>query len=189
MYEKLKREMKEILAIVGQCPTPETKVKCLEVLLNNFISEYGITPSLERKEKAVKGKSEGPEVHVKFKAFMKKHDLDIGQIHKLFLIEPETIESTYRIETKVKSEAQMQIALLEATKNAIRSGEFKVEPETIRENCITSDCYDPPNFASNFKKNKSLFKAIAKKKPLELSAFGHSKLAEIVKEFSRSEGE
>lgn len=191
MYEKLKKEMKEILEVVKQCPE-KFQGKCFELLLANFLEKEKEIPIPEKDKERKPGvppfkeKIKKEDIHMKVKAFFQKFNLPLDQLGKLFLMEKGHIEPTYKLDTTVIAHAQIQLSLLEALKEAVNSGNFKFEMEDIRSLCKDKKCYDSANFLAHFKKNKDLFKnkTFNKDEPIELSDEGMKELAEIIKDLT-----
>jgi len=189
MYEKLNKEIQKILEIVKQCPE-KFQEKCFELLLSNFLeSEKKVTIPEKVKEKKldvtpIKEKVEEEYIHVKVKAFLQKYGLSIDQLGKLFLIEEHLVEPIYKIKTVKMAKSQIQLSLLEALKEAIKSGNFRFEIEGIRSLCKDKKFYDSANFSATFNNNKDLFKneTFKKGEPLELSEEGMKELADTINE-------
>jgi len=196
MYEKLKKEIKDILEIVKECPE-KFQEKCFEVLLSSFLEREKETKVPEKvKEKKfevphITEKVKEEDIHMKVKALLKRFDLNTDLIGKLFLIEEGQIEPTYKLETTKMAESQVQISLLEALKEAIKTGNFEFKIEEIRALYKDRKCYDKANFLAIFKKNKGLFKneTFVKEEPVELSDEGLKELAATITKLTGGEKE
>ena len=79
-----------------------------------------------------------------------------------------------------KAAAQVQHTLMMALENALVTGQFQCEIETVRERCVDQKCYDRANFMATVKNNAGLFKGIEPDKPLSLSPDGKSELADLL---------
>jgi len=190
-YSKLKKKIEEIANIAKSAPD-EFKEKCFELLLDDYLERERRIPGSEKaKDKRSDGtpsneKGRKEEIHIKVKAFLRKFDLTPDQLKKLFWIEGDLIEPIYKLTTTGVSKSQIQISLLEALKEAIKSGKFEFNTENIRSLCNDKKCYDKSNFTKHFKNNKGLFKSetFTKEEPVELSDEGAEKLAGVIKELT-----
>lgn len=145
----------------------------------------------EIREKEAKKKTEQEDIqetdlHVKVRQFLKKSSLNIEHINQLFYKEEGNFLPLYDdLKTTKTAESQIRVALLHSLKKAMHTGEFEFNGETVRAEVQMRKCYDPTNFAKNFKNNQTLFDGFdsySKSSPtIKLSTEGKDKLAEIIK--------
>lgn len=84
------------------------------------------------------------------------------------------------------AESQIRLALLEALENAIQTGDFVFDVESVRSKCRAFKCYDVSNFVRNFRNNEELFEGFEKGAPsVKLSSAGRERLAAVVAELGR----
>lgn len=192
---------------------PETlQAVCFELLLKNYLdslspkppktpkSEAAETPETppadrskpdEKKqslEEVVKSQDDLAEsdVHIKVRHFMKKCGVTMEQLNNLFYTDGGTIAALYEdLKTTRMAEGQIRIALLQALRGAMSTGEFQTQVEDVRAEANVRKCYDLTNFTGNFKKNAELFDFETYDKStkiLRLSEAGRKELAEVIKE-------
>jgi hypothetical protein len=116
------------------------------------------------------------------RAFLQTYSIPEENIAKLFLIVGNEIRPKYKITTTKKATAQIQVALLAALENALRTAgnKFEFSVEDVRERCQNYKAYDPPNFKKHFKDNENLFKSLSDEGHVELSPDGQTELAEAI---------
>jgi hypothetical protein len=205
MPDTLKQKILEFVAIAKECPE-SLQVKCFELLLSDYLSRQH--PKGSEKEKKAEDKkqqsSEEPkaeieskkgaqqediqetDLHVKARQFLKKGSLGIEHLNELFYKEEGNFLPLYDdLKTTKAAECQIRIALLHALLKSMHSGDFEFNGEDVRNEAQIRKCYDPVNFATNFKKNQTLFEGFdkySKTNPIiKLSSEGKDKLAEIIK--------
>ncbi|MFX0203854.1 MAG: hypothetical protein ACFFCW_47760 [Candidatus Hodarchaeota archaeon] len=208
MATELKDKVLEIAAIAKECPE-NLQEKCFEVLLKDFLEteshlsggrvptrhppppgatkESGLEEDLQKEYEPPQEDFSEKDLHVKLKKFLQSSNLTVDHINQIFYKEGEKILPLYDdLKTTKSSESQLRIAMLQALKNAMYSGEFDFDGEEVRAECQLRKCYDSPNFAANFKNNKDLFDDFTKynkKSPvIRLSSEGKSGLAELIRD-------
>ena len=215
MYNELKKEIKDIIDIVNQCPEA-LQEKCFEILLDNYLCSnntdltqkkftskdnlINITPISMPSEAEQDTLSDGDEeitindFHVKIQRFLQSNGISISIINKLYYKEDNKIMPLYDTLNSVKmSECQLRLALLTAFENAYNnnSGELTFNGEIVRNRCQDMKCYDMPNFASNFKNNSRHFDnwdgKYNKNVEYTLSVEGKKQLADTLKELSKGQ--
>jgi hypothetical protein len=201
--QNLKEKVLEFAEIAKHCPE-NLQEKCFELLLSDFLSQQSpksktkkekpefdeeekVTDGGEKKTESKQEDIQDKDLHVKVRQFLKKETVTVGQINQIFYQENGDLKPLYDdLKTTKAAESQIRIALLTALKNAINTGDFQFNGEDIRKETQTRKCYDAPNFAANFKKNKMLFdsfEAYDKSNPtISLSTEGKTRLAEIIKD-------
>ena len=184
MYESIKEKIEEIIEITKKCPA-NLQEKCFELLVAPLIKMQPTTHPEKEKIKSTKKEEEKKHevlIPLEVKAFIQQYDVSEEKLHKLYLIELNNVIEIYKISTTKKAEAQIQISLLTALKNAILGNKFKFSIEYVRKKCEDYKAYDRANFKSIFKKqsNKKLFKSLEDKENIELSTEGKQKLADII---------
>lgn len=206
MPETLKQKVLEFVAIAKECPEP-LQVKCFELLLSDYLAHQRPKPG-EKDKKATEIKETAPEaqteekeakktaqqediqeidLHVKARQFLKKSTLTVEHINQLFYKEEGNFLPLYDdLKTTQAPESQIRIALLHALLNAMHSGDFEFNGESVREEATMRKCYDPANFAAIFKRNQMLFDGFGKydkhRPTIRISAEGKDRLAEIIRE-------
>jgi hypothetical protein len=180
--ENLKIKIKEILEIVKLCPE-NLQEKCFEILLSSSLLESPKIIDESTIDKALVVTSQEHFVlPIDVKAFLQQYNIPEEKIQKLFLIHGKEFRSIYKIETIKKAKVQIQLALLVALENALKTSpsKFEFSIENIRQKCIDNKCYDLANFKTHFKNNSNLFKSIEDEEHIELSQDGKQELAETI---------
>ena len=204
----LKADVLDIAAIAAACPEA-LQEKCFELLLQDYLqSRRGLAGPIQdvpvnaEGEIQDRGDSESDEkstddaaqediapadLHVKTRRFLQKYNLSIEDINQIFYKEGSLILPLYDdLRTTRMAETQIRIALLQALRNAIDTGEFEFSGEDIRSECQARKSYDAGNFTANFKNNASLFDGFEKydrNAPLiRLAEDGRKELAELMRE-------
>lgn len=208
---KLKIKVLEFVNIAKECPE-NLQVVCFELLLKQYLeslapkvqimpdstSAFDATglvasspPSEEKSHRIVDAdKRQDDELesilHGKARRFVKKYEITMEELNNLFYLEDGKIAPLYEnLETIKMAEGQIKIALLQALKNGLDTGNFETSVEEIRSEAIARKYYDQKNFAVNFKNKASFFdfgkheKSITK---VKLSEAGRKKLAEVIRE-------
>lgn len=198
MFEDLEKKLNRILEIVKICPK-ELQEKCFEILLSAAVSQHRAeggkmlekeSEEIQRTDQELDSKGGAElafsELHTKVKHFLEKEKISVDQINNLFYKENGEIKPLFdHLGSTKLSESQIRISLLEAFRNALTSGEFKVSTEAIKDLCNIYKCYDSPNFAQNFKRNRQFFNEDYKNGGiLTLSTEGKERLGEIIKELA-----
>jgi len=179
-FAELKSQIDSLIHFVENLPE-EFRIPTYEILLKMLLEKtMAITsPSKEEEVKEIL------KIPIDVKAFFEQYDIPESVLSKLFLIEGEEIRPIYKLETTKKAEAQIQLALLMALENALKStpSKFQFNIEDVRERCKEMGYYDPANFMRNFKNNAKLFKDLDEE-VVELSPIGKEKLAEVILEIT-----
>lgn len=202
MLEKIETEIKKILEVVKICPT-NLQEKCFEVLLTNTLlgQEKKMDSVKDGLPKPEAAQDEDPEVgddkhvnqqeikltdlHLKAKKLLDQ-GISIEEINNIFYKESGEYKPVFDdLKSSKMSESQIKLALIEALRNAIQTGEFKFNTEFIRQQCDTYKCFDSANFASNFKKQKELFNEEYKMGVyITLSPEGKKELVKVIKQLA-----
>jgi len=196
MVAELKDKVLEIASIAKGCPD-NLQEKCFELLLKDFLEKQSSPPPAALEEQVVVDSQKGAEaqqedlsekdLHLKTRKFLQSNKLTMDHINQIFYKEGDKILPLYDdLKTTKASESQLRIAMLQALKNGMHSGEFEFNGEEVREECQLRKCYDAPNFAANFKNNKDYFEDFTKYKKkspvIRLSTEGKSALAVVIGE-------
>lgn len=199
--DKLKKQILEIVEIVKTCP-PNLQEKCFEMLLQSAIqsnklpevkvSKVDIDEALETPAiTPVVNISSGAEIemkdlHTKAKRFVPK-DLSLEEINNIFYKENGDFLPLYDdLKSPKIAEAQIRVALMEALKNGLKTGDFSFNVQTIRKLCETYKCYDGSNFAANFKTNKQNFNEdYTTNGNMSLTSKGKEEMVKIAKELAK----
>lgn len=213
MYQKLKEEIREIIAIVEQCPDA-LKEKCFELLLENYLdstknvqrhkTENTPVPSpqeaLPQNSNDGEGKSEDiaadddiceKDFHVKVLKLLKDNGITMKMINGLYYKENGCLMPFYEtLKSTSMQECQMRLAVLTAFENSFNntSGDMTFDCESIRNRCQTMKCYNATNFTGYFKSNKDLWETWPDKYDksfiVTLSPEGKKKLTEVLTDLS-----
>ena len=201
-FEQLKTQVKEIGEIAESVPEAYRE-KCFEILLNSLLDEA--KPGAKKLkstdepapevdvEDSVSSEREGggqeditlSSLHVKTKKFLESSGLKISHVNNLFYREGDEILPLYEdLGSTQLAETQIRIALLQAFRNALETGEFQFNGEVVREETKTRKAYDAGNFTANFNNNAALFdgfsKYDSKSATIKLSVQGKKRLADLV---------
>jgi hypothetical protein len=184
MKEELEGKIKEFIETAEKFSEPYRQ-KIFEVLLTNYLRST--KPSKEAPEKI-----EIPEsplitrqqfvIPIGVRAILQQYNVPEENIQKLFFIEDTEIQRKYKLTTTKKATAQIQVALLTALENALKSGgKFEFSVEVVKTRCKDDyGAYDQPNFKAIFRKNAKLFKSMGDEEHVELSTDGKAELAEAI---------
>lgn len=174
MSDDLKQRIKEFSSIAKSCPDNLQEI-CFKLLLENYLGQNKNTPNKNTQHKnndtlngnestqdTVKDQDDSQEdfkntdLHVKARKFLTDNSLTIEHINQIFYKEGEKVEPLFDdLKTTKSAESQTRIALLQALKNSINTGNFQFDGEAVREETILRKCYDANNFTANFKNNKT----------------------------------
>ncbi len=202
--EEMKDKVLEIADIAKSCPD-NLQVACFETLLKHYLSGLQMSPGGSPEAARVTGVQAGTEnqpnvdaearqkqdelrdadFHLKFKRFMKNESVPLEDLNELFYKEGEEIHSLYEdLKTTKEAEGQIRITLMQALRNAMGTGEFEADVESVRQDCKARKCYNGPNFTATFRNNKALFdfeKFEKSTKSVRLSETGKKELGKVVK--------
>lgn len=171
----------EIARLANVVPE-EFRQKAFELLLSNTLQAEthpngnGATPPSN--STAVIDSTSLP---IDVKAFFSQYRLDLNLLSRLFHQEGGEVRPIYRLNENTKVKAELNHTLLMSLENAIRSGQFQVDIEALRNRCQEQKCYDMANFMRHLRKNYRLFKSISPNEPLILSAEGKAQLASLLR--------
>ena len=207
MRNDLKTAILEIVEIVKSVPEP-LQGRCSEMLLADHLESQKHAPNPRPAEEKVSTEKNGtptatlpapdekpiaqadiqlPDLHLKAKKFLEKHSLSIADLNEVFYKEGADFKPLFDyLKTTKLAESQIRIAMLEALKSGLTTGDFQFDGEVVRAECQVRKCYDGPNFAANFKNNSGLFEAFEGYKKatpiIRLSETGRNRLAELITE-------
>lgn len=122
-------------------------------------------------------------IPIDVRAFLTQYEINELSLNKLFIFgEGNEIRTTYHIDSKTKSIAQIQIALLTALENSIKDSDvnFEFSSEEVRKRCQNYDVYDGKNFKRHFKANTKFFRSLSDLEHIGLSPEGKSELADVI---------
>lgn len=185
MYEEIKKELKEILDIVKQCPE-NLQAKCFELLATPLISGSSLTSAKKDNPEKVMDSAVKPSgsfiIPIDVRAFLQQYSVSEEKLKKLFLLEGNTVVEIYSLSTTRRGTGQVQLSLLIALKSALEGNKFKFSIESVKQKCEEHKLYDSANFRKTFKDNKTLFKDLTDDSNIELTPDGKEKLAETILE-------
>ena len=206
----LKSDVLELAAIAKECPDG-LKDKCFELLLTHYLKQLesgaksepiiastGPDPAVSPQQSSADSSAVVQSVttdhdltlkdlHVKARKFLEKYERTIEDLNQILFKEGNELRPLFEdLKTTKTSESQIRIALLEALKSGITTGEFQFDGEEVRKECQTRKCYDAGNFSANFKNNAGLFETFEKydkQSPIiRLSDDGRKALAQVISE-------
>jgi len=183
-FEELEKPIQDIVKLVEKIDE-KYREKCFEILLNFYLKkelQIVTEPGVEEKEKEQGVAKEEFLVPIDVRAFLQQYNIPEEKLQKLFLIEKNQVRPIYKITTRKKATAQMQITLLTALENATtaQGAKFEFSMENVRERCKSYKIYDEANFKANFRKNQGFFKNLNDEEHVELSPEGLTELAEVI---------
>ena len=127
------------------------------------------------------------DLHMKTRKFVEKSDVSIEQLNNLLYKNNGNFEWLISdLGVTGMAEGQFRISLLQCLHNALATGNFETEIESVRDECKMRKYYDQDNFASNIKRNVDYFdfgtwtKDVTK---LRLSEDGRKTLAKTIKTY------
>lgn len=186
--EELKEKIKEIIELVDELPEKYSE-KAFEVLLTNELLKKSIDREQFEKvpsEKPITDDSDQFIIPIEVRALFHQYDLDESILGDLFIIDKNTIFPVYKLKTVRKAIAQIQVSLLMALENALKSNGFIFDIERVRTKCQELKVYDGSNFKSIFSRNSDLFKSLDEIE-IELSPDGKNELVEVIREIILNE--
>lgn len=165
----IKEKIKEFSEIAASVPE-NLQAICFEILLRDHLasisterkpprteaSDASDTSTIKAAEESTKEHADiaGSDLHVKARKFMEKYSVSLNEINNLFYKEGQEILPLYEdLKTTRMAEAQIRVALLQALRNALVTGEFTAQVEAIRVECRDRKSYDQANFAATFRNN------------------------------------
>lgn len=191
MDSNLKKEIKEIIALVQECPE-NLQEKAFEILLKDFLEENIKDQKDEKAKKKNESKDgntkqDGKEGFANFnlpmrvKGFLKKYKIEPNQLDNFFMVEGDAIERIWNLKAEKLSHGQIHVALFLALENALKSKEFIFDWDVCRDKCKEKKTHDK-NFKANFRNNEVLFSRFSEEEPVSLSDDGMAKLAKLIKD-------
>ena len=195
-YERIKAEMKEIVAICNDIPEP-FRGRCFELMLERLLrsperkgdrQKQDGNPERNQKLEEDEQRDDSKEPRSlpgAVKAFIRKHNIKPEELNALFMIEDGEFHFLREPAHSTVSRGQNELALLIALRNALTGKEFIVDPEEVRSTAQDKGFYDKANFSTNFKKDRY---AVYYKGPMEpqgaaqgLSKEGETALVALIK--------
>ena len=201
----MKEKILELAEIAKACPENLQPI-CFELLLKDYLSSRAperrsdsaepanktSQPTTEEEPATMEGIGKGQDdlserdIHVKARRFLEKYDLKLGQLNNLFYKENDQILPLYDdLKTTRLAESQVRVALLQALRQALATGDFECDVEAVRDDCEARKCYDSNNWGNNFRNNATLFDFATFNKSIKqvrLSEHGKKELADLILE-------
>lgn len=202
MDTDLKQEIKEITEVVKVCPE-SVQVRAFELLLQDYLARRSSKTHSRQHELAEEHEKKNGTAHhpkedeksagiasmivpMRLKAFLKKHSLDPSSLGKIFHVEGGEVIPIWDVEATKTSQAQMEISLYCALRQALQKGEFVFDRDDVKTLCDEKGVHPKHNFNANYKNNDKLFTGLDKTGQVSLSAEGMSRLAELIRSVSVS---
>ena len=181
--DELVKKIKEIIGIAEQIPEKYQK-ECFTVLLDVELKRPASPPEVKTTETPSISETKFI-IPIDVLAFLQQFSVPEEKLSRLFFMQGNEVRTTFRIETDIKSKAQMQVAVLTSLEKALKGGKFEFNVEDVRNRCKEQKCYDSDNFKGNFKSNDRLFRSLSDEEHVELSPDGKAELAEAVLELAK----
>src|SRR5947199_5779966 len=189
MYEKLKKELKDIVDLVESVPE-RYRDRCFDLLFSQLLS--GQAPPAEDKDDASKKVQDkdtksrnAVALPAKVRTFIRRYQISEEQLRSVVMVEDAEVHFVYEPKDVKVATGQIQWAVLLSLKSALLGGDMTVDPEDVRSICIEKGLYDKANFAAVFKRppNSSLFNGLLEPQggPKRLTTKGEERLAEVLK--------
>jgi hypothetical protein len=190
-YEKLQVELKRVVELTEALPEPY-RIRCFELLLNNFLFEQRVEKQGPLREKPPKrefdaGVDEQSKLPLtaQLRVFMTRNKITDEQLNTVCIYADNQVHFLKEPPAPTIAEGQIQWALLLTLKSAIEANSFSVDPEAVRSICQDKGFYDSANFSTIFKResNKKLFKGLLEPQgeAQQLSLDGEAELASLLK--------
>jgi hypothetical protein len=181
-YEKLRKPIQDIINFTDTIDG-QYREKCFEILLGCYIAgggalpKGGFTVESARKEGFVI-----EDMSSEMKTFLGEHNITEEMLNKLFVREKGEIHPLYKITETKRAKAQIQIALLAAIENALRSPSeaFEFHVNVVRQRCMDIKMYDGRDFFINFMDHAGLFGSLSNYEVIKVSPIGKMELANII---------
>jgi hypothetical protein len=185
-YEKYRKPIQDIISFTDTIDV-EYREKCFEVLLNYYLSDGLAAKSHGALEASKRGTFVIADLSTEAKAFLEQYNISEQVLNKLFVKEKGTIHPLYKITETRRTKAQIQIALLTAFENALKtsSDTFEFSVNTVRQRCMDIKMYDGRDFFINFMDASGLFGSLNNHEVIKLSSIGKAELANIVLALSK----
>lgn len=186
-YEKLRKPIQDIIKFTDTIDG-QYREKCFEILLGCYIAGGGAMPKTGFAVEVAK--KEGfviADMSSEMKTFLGEYNITEEILDKLFVRERGEIHPLYKITETKRAKAQIQIALLAAFENALRSPSeaFEFHVNVVRQRCMDIKMYDGRDFFINFMDHAGLFGSLSNYEVIKVSAIGKVELANIISELSK----
>ncbi len=189
-FERLKKEIKEIVSVAESVPEP-LREKCFEILLNNLLGSANAGGKPKGQEEDLTPSADDLPIPTQLRVFMRRTKITQDDLKAILMICDDDVNFVRDPEPKSTVEGQKEWALLLALKNCILENSLSVDPEDVRSICQDKGFYDRANFATNFKNNKlaKLFKGVMERQGESrlLTKHGEDELAKIVRKLVDSQ--
>ncbi len=180
-YEKLRKPIQDIIKFTDTIDG-QYREKCFEILLGCYITggtvpKTGFTVEVAKKEGFV-----FEDMSSEMKTFLGEHNITKEILDKLFVRDRGEIHALYKITEPKRAKAQIQIALLAAFENALRSPSeaFEFQVNVVRQRCMDIKMYDGRDFFINFVDHAGLFGSLSNYEVIKISPIGKTELANII---------
>jgi hypothetical protein len=185
-YEKYRKSIQDIITFTDTIDR-EYREKCFEVLLAYHLSGGVIVKSCGSAEASKKDTWDIEELSSETKVFLEQNGISEQVLNKLFMKEKGEIHPIYKISETRRAKAQIQMALLTAFENAIKTprGTFEFSVNIVRQRCMDIKMYDGRDFFINFMDSAGLFGSLNNYEVIKLSPVGKTELANIVATLSK----
>jgi hypothetical protein len=181
MIEIRFEDLQQIVDLANSVPQ-EYRQKTFELLLASELQKQGNNHfELPVPQQVAPSWVENASLPIDVKALFNQYHLDLDLLPRLFHMEGGDVRPIYKLNENTKVKAELNHALLMALENAIRTGQFQVEVEAVRNRCQEQKCYDMANFMRHLRKNSRLFKTISNDQPLILSTEGKAQLSALLR--------
>jgi hypothetical protein len=180
-YEKLRKPIQDIIKFTDTIDG-QYREKCFEILLGCYLvggaaPKTGFTVEATKKEGFVIA-----DMSSEMKTFLGEHNISEEILNKLFIRERGEIHPLYHITEAKRAKAQIQIALLAAFENALRSPSesFEFHVNLVRQRCMDIKMYDGRDFFINFMDHAGLFGSLSNYEVIKVSSIGKVELANLI---------
>ena len=179
-YEKFRKPIQEIIAFTNTIDE-KYREKCFETLLTQYIlKSAGFNPAVLPEEKR-NGIFLTQDTPGSLKIFFEENKITEETLIKLFKKEKNEIHPIYKVTEKLKSKAQVQIALLVALETALSTacGSFEFPINTVRQRCMDNGVYDGREFFINFLNTAGLYQSL-NHEVVKLTQNGQAELVKVI---------
>ncbi|MDA8008681.1 MAG: hypothetical protein MPK62_02570 [Alphaproteobacteria bacterium] len=177
--------VKEAAEIADAAPDKYSQ-KTFEVLLSTMCQQTNETKLSDI------GNSKDPSGGYKWpdevEAFMEQCGITRNQIieHCFRISENGKATRKYNLKRESVAKVQINIAYMNALKNALEKGCFEFSKNDVRNECKSMDRFNNRHFKKNFKNKETMFESL-KNEQVSLSVLGKEKLAGLINELSNTE--
>jgi hypothetical protein len=200
MDAELKQEIQEIIEVSKTCPE-NLQTTVAEILLSDLLrnrrtpeaatggrdatEKNSAKPSLEdtsasnAEQTSMKQVGSEFRLPLRLKAFLKKYGIGQEKLDAFFHMEEGQVLPIWSLTATKIAEGQIQIALLTALENAIKTGEFAFAMCDVHAACKEHKV-EETNWSNNFRNNSRLFGSLEKDGPISLSEDGMKRLAVLI---------